>query len=458
MIPTGPNPTQNPKPSFFQSNPLTNGAISELLRTLRSDKISEKDKYTEYIQKSELGYIQVKLNPFVTRDVDFYKAIIASDTGWRDFETRTAAYFDDEVHPPPPQPPGGPPPESEARLKQPPSAAPPPISPPPTAQPFHLLQKARIERRFSSGTAQDIGERDLVDALSSLRYAFTHNFKRMTLSRRTSAAKAAMTILAIQAAFSGFMAVMAAQANSLLTTPSPTLWTLPGSALAAAALFEAARRWGRFMIRRRSQECETATAVSGAVVGRELGLRLRDLAATLSLALHSIDRAKLELLDQGRLNDWPTVSRRWTRLVFWLDARIEHIELYVELQAWRTQAMHSGLVWIGTILSSALKWAGIGGAVLLSAAGVAIILQRGGDAAWPLAMLTAALGAGAAWAVVDLARASRDMPAPDVGLIDRALTLNRDPRRQRARLHEQFAEHLFREKKHHLYEEEKLRR
>ena len=200
-------------------------------------------------------------------------------------------------------------------------------------------------------------------------------------------------------------------------------------------------------------------------------MRVHDLIAIIPLIFATVDRSKMELKNQGRLDEWPTEIKKWSKLAFWMAARVEHIELYMQVQMWRIRRFHYGLRWIARWASILLAVAviGVGGYSLLAIEPHRAILAALAAPDLPSAVDRFVQDIPAVWfeallilttAIASLAAlyATYRSAVPDIDIVEQTLKTSAMQGFRDVRLHDQISEMLFREKMSLLHEEDKLKR
>lgn len=431
----------------LRSNPLFDGTLSDLSNAIYLDQRLKPERYLgqlEPLGDGDMGYVQLRVRDFRTRSVDDYAEILEDPDAWAAFETTVMGrYFDDRIDMFPFTR------RDFPDLKRRKNRDAFDIDNP---EPFHLVKKELIERRFSGDGPDEVGERDLRDAIAAFRYAFVQNFWRLVTSRRGAAVEGLGMALLAPVAFGGFLAV--------LGTPGLDWWQIVTAFVASAALVIAAWLRSRHMIRRHTKRYEEAVKASCNVLASLLSIRVQSLTEVIPQLFHKIDRSKWQMLTESRLDDWPIEVKKWSKLAFWLSARVEHIELLMQVQMWRIRRLHFGMRWLGRHLSSAIKWLGLALSVGV-AAGIAFGLEHAGlisrEEPLPIVLL-GLLSLAAAIASLEMARMSFSWNTPDLDIIRQTLKTDTMKRFSDVRLHRQVAEHVSEQKQSQVYSENLLKR
>ena len=329
---------------LFRDNPLFDGTISDLANALYMDNERKPARYAHLIEDAgagAIGYVQLKVRQFRSRSIEDYAAIVEDSDAWSALDATMDHYFADRINMFPY--------ERRRYEDEVPDDAPQDQFENPES--FHIVQKVMIERRFASGKIADIGESDLREAISSFRYVFVFNFWRLVLARRGVALQGIALILAFAAGFIGLAAF--AQAEPL----GP--WIVVGGALAAAAGMLGSTWLTADQIKRHTDKFEDATRASCNSLSRVLDIRLHSLTETIPQLIDRINHSKWDVESTQLLEEWPLEVKKWSKLAFWLNARVEHIELLMQLQMWRIRRLHFGIRWIGRNLTALLTLAAV---------------------------------------------------------------------------------------------------
>lgn len=425
---------------LFRDNPLFDGTISDLANALYMDNVRRPKRYAELIESAgtgAIGYIQLKTRQFRSRSIEDYAAVVEDPQAWNSLDATMDRYFADRVNMFPyerrryedelPE-------ESTGEQFENPES-------------FHIVQKIMIERRFAAGATTDLGESDLKEAVSSFRYVFVFNFWRLVLARRGVAVQGIGIILLCGAAFIGLLAVNGGRELSF--------WVISLSAgLAATGMISAV--WLTLdRIQRHTDKFEDATRASCNSLSRVLDIRLHSLTEIIPQLIDRINHSKWDVESTQLLEEWPLEVKKWSKLAFWLNARVEHIELLMQLQMWRIRRLHYGIRWIGRNLTALLATV-----ALMSVAGViwtgclmvnspvyatddGLLIKAAG------AMLSLLATALSVWISLMTFRAS----IPNLNLIRN--TLNTEAMRgfRDVKLHDKVADFVRREKKSQVYYE-----
>lgn len=433
---------------IFRTDPLFDGTLSDLSNALYLDNALKPERYLDQLEPASdarFGYVQLRVSDFRSRSIDDYAEVVDDPELWTTFESEVMGrYFNDHIELFPFHR------REFADLKRRNDDGMAFVNP----EAFHLVQKEMIERRFSGGQPEEIGERDLREAIAAFRYAFVQNFWRLVMSRRGTAAIGILLNAAILLVVGAFLVMRSGAPTFFLELSAVGL-------LSAAAIFTTVRRT-RHMITRLTGGYEDAIRASCNVLSSHLRIRVQSLTEIIPLIFHRIDRSKWQMLTDGRLEDWPMEVRKWSKLAFWLSARVEHIELLMQVQMWRVRRLHFGIRWLGRLLSGAL-----GGFALLTSAlagGLGLLglstagpMLGDGQALTALAVLVATTCVTLAVSLL-LASLSFRYSTPDLDIIRNTLKTDSMRRFRDVKLHREFAEHVREQKQSQVYNESLLKR
>lgn len=444
----------------FGDHPLFDGTLAELAYTYFFDETKDRGAEQEGVTEGPYGYLKLETSDVKTRDIDTYVEILADPARYAQFESELMdAYFLDDIDMFPFEDSAGKA-EGPSGFKE--------IAKP---KDFFFLQKQMIERRFApraEATAGEIGESDLRMLISRLRWVFLKNYAHLILHRRRLVLGLIVLMLSVAGAAMAFDAAT-----------SPPLYQQVLALTAWAGFLAGTVFWflpWDFTNHRNHYVAALDASCNG--LARPLQLRLHDLVATIPLIFAKVDRSKMEFKNEDRLKEWPSEIKKWSKLAFWMAARVEHIELYMQVQMWRVRRFHFGLRWIGRKLTGLLK-------ALVYGFGVAAVIALGGyvaglpewrqvsgaiesgdaSALWPLVCVIgrdlwfpAAFGGLTLVAAWLAARATFRNAVPDVDLVEKTLRTSTMQGFRDVKLHDQISELLFREKMSLLHEEGKLQR
>ncbi|MEI9990022.1 MAG: hypothetical protein WDM86_08295 [Rhizomicrobium sp.] len=307
---------------------------------------------------------------------------------------------------------------------------------------FFQIQADLIKRRFPGGRNQTIGDSDIRDLISCLRYVFARNFSQLVWVRRVWCAFVSAIVLLAFACFAvsfdpaAFFPPGMAVTGHMLRLLSMGLAGLV--AVLTVATFFIYRFWS-------NNEYGDAVEKSCSNVRTGLQTRLQELVAIIPLIFHRIDRDKFELKKDDLLKQWPDEVRKWSRLAFWMAMRVQYLEFFMQVEMWRIRRIHAWTRLIGLGLSTAIFLVSL--AILEY---LALALPWGAPAAeLGLADLMAAL------VLFALALMSYRTYLPDFDLVERTLRTNDMKGSKDSKFHEAIEEFMFQEKHAQLHEEEK---
>ncbi len=284
------------------------------------------------------GFSELKQRPTKTKRLDNYADIVRLDTTWRDLDEKMNAYFDDTVDIFPY--------ERRAFRKEGAAAAKAPriINP----ENYFKIAIATIERRFPGGGEGKIGDQDVRDMTRCLSVIYKKDLTDLIIRRRTSALQALAGM-----ALSGVVAVgLAAFATGLYPIAglpvSISQVTLAAAAVVAMSIFYIMHRSFLHQIK---IKYESALKASAANLRNTLQPRLVELVTLIQQIMSRVNEEKWDLKGENRLDEWPEQVTRWSKLSFWLAARVEAMEDYLQVQMWLIRRIHFGLRHVAGILT-----------------------------------------------------------------------------------------------------------
>lgn len=421
----------------FRDGPLFDGTISDLANALYMDNVRRPDRYTSLIEDAgtgAMGYVQLKVRQFKSRPIEDYAAMVDDPEVWRALDVSMNLYFDDRINMFPFERrryEDAMPSEQDGMSFENPEA-------------FHIVQKDMIERRFASGEVTDVGESDLKETISSFRYVFVRNFWRLVLARRRVALEGIGMVIAIGSLFLAASAVV------------PAFWVIASSAFCALLAIGAVIALTSDRIQRHTDKFEDATRASCNVLSQVLGIRLHSLTEVIPQLIDRINHSKWDIDSTQLLEAWPLEVKKWSKLAFWLNARVEHIELMMQLQMWRIRRLHYGIRWVGHILTTVLTILAVGSVVAISVAGGVMltphVLAAGSDGVWK-AGSAVLLALTCLVSVFYLSLMTRHKNIPNLDLIRKTLATDGMRSFRDVRLHDKLADFVRREKKSQVYYE-----
>jgi hypothetical protein len=431
----------------FRNGPLFDGTLSDLGNAIYVDNSLKPERYLEQLEprsNNDAGYVQLKVRDFKTRSVSDYEELVNDSARWSDFEkTVMGRYFDDKI-------------EMFPVIRREyldikrrdfgdgvgfdnPEA-------------FQIVQKEMIERRFSADRSDEIGERDLRDAIAAFRSAFLQNFWRLVTSRRSAAAYGVFASLLVLLAFAAAFNIIDGIAKS-------SVWIAVISVVGITLnyfIWLACKN----SIDEHTKRYEEATKANCNILAGLLGIRLHSLTEIIPQLFHKIDNSKWQMLRAARLDAWPMEVKKWSKLAFWLSARVEHIELLMQVQMWRIRRLHYGIRWIGKWLTRLIHASALSMVIaeffliwnISSIRGVFRISDPVPIVACTVfALITLVTGQVLAWM-------SFHYNITDYDIIRRTLKTDTMKRFSDVRLHRQVAEHVADQKESQVYNETLMKR
>jgi hypothetical protein len=213
---------------------------------------------------------------------------------------------------------------------------------------FYTIQAAMIERRFPGGRERDIGDGDLRDQISSMRYIFAWNYWQLIIARRGWTLLEAVALVLV-----ALICIWLLRNSSLIPdiTDAPLIRTpafFQAVITAIILLFlNAASVIAYFLLQRRhstlTDRYKNAVSKSAAVLRTSVDSRLRGIVDAMPDIFKQGEAAKQQLKDAKSLSLWPHEGRKWPVLGVWMAKRVEHIELFMQLEMWRIRRIHYGL-------------------------------------------------------------------------------------------------------------------
>ncbi len=421
---------------FFK--PFFDGTIYDTLRYREGNEDRLGALTKEYNGFTELLQRETK-----TKRINAYEEILKSDDAWAALDEKMNAYFDDMVEMFPYE-----------RRKTRVDASGRKITDTEIVNPenYFKIRIALIQRRFPGGTDGKIGDQDVRDLTACLRVLYSRDLTRLIWKRRLSAIVVLATSLAA-------LLVTVLCMSGAMTSPKLAIGGLEIAfgMLALIGLTGVVGIGGiiahRMYLRDHKVKYESALKTSASNLRNALHARLTESVSLIAQIMSQIDREKMELKSQDRLKDWPAVVTRWTKLAFWLSARVEALEDYIQVQMWLTRRSHFGLrhmAGIGTVVifigfvAALLATLGMGGfsfAALVSGGKLSGVIALGG-----LGLFVLACGA------VTMLNA-QDYEIPVISLQD-ILQMHLIMGHKDTKLHDEIANLIKREKLSILHDEE----
>lgn len=431
----------------FRNGPLFDGTLSDLGNAIYVDNSLKPERYLEQLEprsNNDAGYVQLRVRDFKTRSVSDYEEIVNDSSRWSDFEkTVMGRYFDDKIEMFPVVR------RDYVDVKRRDFGDGVGFDNP---EAFQIVQKEMIERRFSADRSDEIGERDLRDAIAAFRSAFLQNFWRLVTSRRSAAL---FGVFGSSLVFMAF-AVAFNLADSLFKSP---VW-LAAICAVGVGLNYLICLICKVSIDEHTKRYEEATKASCNILAGLLGIRLHSLTEIIPQLFHKIDNSKWQMLRAARLDAWPMEVKKWSKLAFWLSARVEHIELLMQVQMWRIRRLHYGIRWVGKWLTRLIHLSAFVVTIFISYLIWSISTLRGLiDLSDPAPIIAFAFFALATLVTGQiLAWMSFHYNITDYDIIRRTLKTDTMKRFSDVRLHRQVAEHVADQKESQVYNETLMKR
>ncbi|WP_443747176.1 hypothetical protein [Asticcacaulis solisilvae] len=398
-------------------------------------------EYKKLVEHKYHHFIEIRSQQPTTRNIKQYVDLLKDEDKWREFETaKMNKYFEDKIE----LFPFGGGTGDAVGLDKP--------------EDFFLIQMEMVRRRFPGGDVEgDIGDNDIRKLISCLRYVFRHNYFALIWARRGWALSGVAGAVVLSAALLGFMIWLRSQPAASVGEPVLTGFcvVLGGLGLCFGFLtYTIARKFKEL-----TDEYTETVRHSCNVLARALEMRIQNIAATIPLIFNEIDKARFDYDNKEVRDLWPEEVKKWSKLAFWMAARVEHIELFLQAQMWRIRRIHYGAKSVAVLVSWLL--------LLLSAPALVLIFAA---MVWSMPMpdvhalgrvdiiglLSAASVAILTLASVLLSIQSYKARTPDIDLIEKTIQTNKMPRNHDVKLYDEVARFLYREKKALLNEEDKL--
>jgi hypothetical protein len=392
------------------------------------------------IEKAESGYCKISPKEFRTRSINDLKKVALSDRSeeWGAFNTQMNAFFEDKIRIFPfsdsietancDSTTSRASKSTSSKSKSGRTASNPsrhwlyPLLGIEKPLRFDLLQAEMIERRFPGGRNRDIGDGDFRDLITGLRVSFASNFTRLVVRRRRwQLYLSALVVIA---------AALAATFGGQIPYATP----------AAYSVFVTAPFVLLFIFGHQTNRYNSALEESCANVRTGAQMRQQELVALLPLIFAEVDRQKFELKTQRRLEQWPIETKKWSKIAFWIDGRVENNELFTQLEMWRTRRINFFVRLAGLFVAVIIAIAfGVGLAVAAPMAGIDLMLTLAG-----------------VLSIASILFLTVKFALPSFDLIERTLKTENMKGSSDTKLDEQVADFMYREKSSHLHEEEKL--
>jgi len=393
---------------------LTDGT----LRTAADFCASDRERLEPLCTQTRTGYLQIRNTDLPTHGIDEYRAIVTDDARWAPFvQAKLEPYFTEHLDL---TADGGATPEALIRL-----------------------DLGRIEGQFPGGLGLDYGDQDVRDLIAAKGLVMYHDYHHLTASRRLHIAKlyryaAAVAVLAVLwLAAAGMFHVHAALPVLAIV--------LPLAVLAFHLMSILTRRRHRMY----GDQFNAAVRQSAATVSKCAIIR-QDALIFASHAMFEIaNSGKEDYWAQGRLKAWTEVNEKWFELIFWLNGRVAANASFafirskligLSLQGLRAEAQFEALVlttrWLALLAvpaAASLLW------LVTAPADVAAVYGYIGWMSWQFVRLHGLIDAS------DTPEAITEVLAGD--------SLRRMKGHPDARLHEEVARFMKREKLKQLYAE-----
>lgn len=266
---------------------LTDGT----LRTAADFRVSDQARLDYLCTTTRTGYLQIKNTDLLTHGIDEYRAIVTDDARWEPFlHAKLEPYFTERLD----------------------------LTPLNAGTPEALirLDLGRIETQFPGGMGADYGDQDVRDLIAAKGLVLYHDYTHLTSARRGHIAKLYRYGAAVAA-----LAVLWLVVAGLFHINSAVPVLLVALPLAVAA-FHLMSILTRRRHRALGDQFNAAVRQSAATVSKCAIIR-QDALIFASRAMFEIaNSGKEDYWAQGRLKAWTEVNEKWFELIFWLNGRV----------------------------------------------------------------------------------------------------------------------------------------
>ncbi|UDF04143.1 hypothetical protein [Asticcacaulis sp. AND118] len=215
---------------------------------------------------------------------------------------------------------------------------------------------AMIQRRFPGGTDGKIGDQDVRDMTTCLRVLYKEDLWNL-IRRRRSDAWGRMWAGLLWMAFNAIIFPLILELMPRLY-PGIEPAIAIGCVGALTLLGLLSMVWGVFahrdFLRQIRITYESALKTSASNLRNALHARLTESVSLISQIMARIDREKWDLKAEDRLKEWPDKVTHWSKLAFWLAARVEAMEEFIQAEMWLIRRTHFGLRHVAGLISFGL--------------------------------------------------------------------------------------------------------
>lgn len=212
---------------------------------------------------------------------------------------------------------------------------------------------AMIQRRFPGGADGKIGDQDVRDITTCLRVLYKEDLWSLIRRRRADA---------WGRMWGGFLwLVCGAVLSPLMLELLPHfdtgfhpvafvgIFTVLGLVFMTLGIVA-----HRDYLRQIRITYESALKTSASNLRNALHARLTESVSLISQIMARIDREKWDLKAEDRLKEWPDKVTHWSKLAFWLAARVEAMEEFIQAEMWIIRRTHFGLRHVAGLISFGL--------------------------------------------------------------------------------------------------------
>ena len=424
------------------------------LRTTQDLYAADHDRLRPLCSETRTGYLQINNTDLLSHTLDDYRRIVSDDALWDQFvATKLDCYFSERVDLSPLGDMLAPKPDPDADPTMPPEKDPRPMSP----ESLIRLSLGRIESQFPGGLGQDYGDEDLRDLISAKGMVMYHNYRHLHAARRQHITKLyrygvvvaglalAWLALATMLPYNPLHLPRLHLDNWRQTLASPVVVGLPVAVIAFHLMSILTRRRHRAL----GDQFNAATRLSSATVGKCAIVRQDAMIFAAHAMFEMANSGKEDYWAQGRLKRWTEVNAKWCELIFWLNGRVAGNANYVFIRSKLIGMSLQGLHAQARFDSLKTTTAYLGLLALILVAALPLAVHNPVEFA-----ITAVFSAYMAWQILRLHGLidARDVPdAVAEVLHSDSLQTMKSPRE--ARLHEEVARFMKREKLKQLYAE-----
>jgi hypothetical protein len=415
------------------------------LRTTRDICEAERERLSYLYSETRTGFLQIGNTDLINKTVDDYRPIVLDDAQWVQFhQDRLAPYFAEAID----LSPRG---TLNAAL---------PADSHMTPETLIRLSLGRIESQFPGGLADGMtsdifGDQDVRDLISAKGLVIYANHNHLHQSRRGNIAK-----LYRHALVTAGCALIWTAGITLLGDPLAGfgLWALmpvPAFLVMSVIAFHTRSIFIRRRHRALADQFNAATRLSCATVSKCAILRQDHLIHACRAMLEITNSGKEDYWAEGRLRRWAEVNEKWCELIFWFNGRIAANANFAFIRAKLIGMTLEGLAAQARLLALKLTAGTLAALIMMTAAAYLLLAAGLWQRALPAAALSLLIGLGyLIWQTLRLHTLLRPLEDPEaVAEILHTDSLQRMKSDKDARLHEDVARFMKREKLKQLYAE-----